>query len=196
MSDSFDAIKIPTGLKACQTLMGELTHAIDLCNHTIESHAHTIESHAHTIEELHERNQKLEQEKQELELAMAELLQRAFRRRSERYIEDPNQLKLDFGDSAEAADAAEGLKQALEEAEQTIGEHTRRRPRKKPRNEKLPEHLPRYEVEADVPEDVKHCSEDGERKLIAPASTVITCRSIASRTTSPAAAGRRPARRY
>ena len=101
-----------------------------------------------------------------VELAMAELLQRAFRRRSERYIEDPNQLKLDFGDSDAAADAAEGLEQALEEAEQTIGEHTRRRPRKKPRNEQLPEHLPRYEVEADVPDEAKHCSEHGERKLI------------------------------
>jgi hypothetical protein len=56
------------------------------------------------------------QEKQELHLAYAELLQRAFRHRSERYLHNPDQLRLDLGDSDAAADAAAGLAEAIEEA--------------------------------------------------------------------------------
>ena len=82
---------------------------------------------------------------------------------SERYLADPNQLKLDFGASDDVSDAADGLGQAVEEVEQAVKAHTRRRKR---RNEKLPEHLPRYEVEAAVPDALKHCPEHGPRKLI------------------------------
>jgi hypothetical protein len=59
------------------------------------------------------------------------------------------------------------LAEAVEEAEILIAAHKRRRhvPRK-PRNEQLPPHLPRYEVEAPVPDDMKHCAKHGERKLI------------------------------
>ena len=104
---------------------------------------------------------------QEQQLTISELLQRAFRHRSERYLEDPNQLKLDFGSTPEAADAAAGLAEAVEEAQLVVAEHKRRKrlPRK-PRSEQLPAHLPRYEVEAPVPDDVKHCAEHGQRKLI------------------------------
>jgi transposase len=141
------------------------------CQALIRQQAHTIESHALTIEELQRQKQALEQEKQELQLAFAELLQRAFQRRSERYLEDPNQLKLDFPNSDDGADAAAGLAQAIDESrselvlEQTIPEHTRR-VRLRPRREQLPEHLPRYEVEAPVAEELKHCPQHGERKLI------------------------------
>ena len=38
----------------------------------------------------------------------------AYRKRRERYIEDPNQLKFDFGDTEEAADAAAGLAEAID----------------------------------------------------------------------------------
>ena len=104
---------------------------------------------------------------EEQKLTINELLQRAFRHRSERYLEDPSQLKLDFGSTPEAADAAAGLAEAVEEAELLVAEHQRRRRvPKKPRSEQLPEHLPRYEVEAPVPDGVKHCAEHGERKLI------------------------------
>ena len=143
MSNAGPAITFPDDLEACQALIEQL--------------AGTINEQTKTIDELN-------REKQELKLAYAALLQRAFRRRSERYIDDPSQMKLDFGDSHDATDAAEGLGQAVEEAEQTVKEHTRRR--RKPRNEKLPEHLPRYEVEADVPDEIKHCGEHGPRKLI------------------------------
>ena len=75
-----------------------------------------------------------------------------------------NQLKLDLGDDDHAADAAEGLAQAVEESGIEVKSHVRRS--RKRRDESLPEHLERYEVEADVPEDVKNCPEHGPRKLI------------------------------
>src|SRR5690606_6074188 len=76
---------------------------------------------------------------------------------------DPHQLKIDFGE--EAADAAEGLAEAVEEAGIEVKGHTRHK-KKKPRDESLPAHLPRYEVERDVPADQKQCPEHGERELI------------------------------
>jgi len=145
MSDAKNTIEIPNDLSACQALIEQL--------------AGTLEEQASTIVEL-------KQEKQELELTVTELLQRAFRNRSERYIHDPNQLTLDFHVSADASDAAAGLAVAVEESGQTVKEHTRRRRPRQPRNEQLPEHLPRYEVEAEVSEDIKHCRQHGERTLI------------------------------
>jgi transposase len=145
MSDAMPTITIPDDLEGCQALIEQL---------------------AATAGELQQRNEELDRQKQDLELAYAELLQRAFLKRRERYIEDPNQLKLDFGDTDEASDAAEGLALAVEESEQTVREHTRRRRVSKSRDEKLPEHLPRYEVEAETPEELKHCPEHGQRKLI------------------------------
>ena len=151
MSNAADAITFPDDMTSCHALLEQLVG--------------TVEEQANKIEELHQKNEKLDREKQDIQLAYIALLQQAFRRRSERYIEDPNQLKLDFGDSDDVSDAAEGLSQAVEEAEQTIPEHTRRAPRKT-RNEKLPKHLPRHEVEADVPDEMKNCPQHGPRKLI------------------------------
>jgi transposase len=113
----------------------------------------------------------LRREKQEIELAFAEYVQRVFRKRSERYINNPNQLRLDLGDADAVVDATEGLAQAVEEAGQPVKAHVRRRHPRKPRDEALPEHLPRYEVEASVPEHVKHCPKHGERTLIGHDST-------------------------
>ncbi len=107
----------------------------------------------------------LEQQNQEWELAYNELVRRAFRQRSERYLENPDQLRLDFGDTAEAADAAAGLADAVEELEVTVPSHRRRR-RVSKRDESLPAHLPRYEVTAKVPEEVQHCSTHGPRTLL------------------------------
>lgn len=141
-----DSLVIPHDLSSCHVLIAEL---------------------AQTVRELGEREKKLREEKTELELAYHELLQQAFRRRSERYLEDPHQLKLDLGDTDEAADAAEGLAEAIAQAETIVGEHTRRRRAcQKPRNEQLPEHLPRYEVQLEVPDDVKYCPRHGARTLI------------------------------
>lgn len=138
MSDGPLKIPLPNDLAGCQALIEQLACTVD----------------------------ELRREKQELELAYAELIQRAFRNRNERYINDPNQLQLDLHGTDDAADATEGLAQAVEESEQPVQAHTRRRHSRQPRSEALPEHLPRYEVEASVPEDVKHCPRHGPRKLI------------------------------
>ena len=151
-----DALQIPADLPACQTLLAEL--------------AKTIESQQNKIDALQTENV-------EQKLTIDELLRRAFQKRSERYLENPDQLKLDFGDSPEVADAADGLCDAIEQAQReadqaanevVVPEHTRRKyaPRK-PRNEQLPAHLPRVEVEAaPVADEVKTCPTHGAKKLI------------------------------
>ena len=133
-----ESLHIPDDLTACQSLLVEQARAIMEQGQKITA---------------------LEQQVEEQQLTINELLQRAFRHRSERYLEDPKQLKLDFGDTPEVADAAAGLADAVEEAKTIVASYKRRKRRsRKPRNEKLPEHLPRYEVEAPVPDDMKRCA--------------------------------------
>jgi len=108
--------------------------------------------------------EQLEQKNKELEAAYTKLWLERFGHRSERYIADPDQLRLDFGNTDDAADAAAGLAEAVEEAD-LIPAHRRRKPRKK-RDESLPEHLFRYEVTANVPGEIKNCEIHGERTLL------------------------------
>jgi transposase len=162
------AIESQTLAIESQTLTIESqTLTIESQSQQLDAHVHTIESHELTIEELQRQKEELNREHQELKLAYAELLQRAFQHRRERYMEDPNQLRIDFGNSDDAADAAAGLAEAIEESqgEIVIPEHTRRR-HGRPRNDRLPEHLPRYEVEVPVPDELLHCPLHGERKPI------------------------------
>jgi transposase len=88
-----------------------------------------------------------------------------FAAKSERYIADPDQLRIDFGDTLESADAAEGLHEAKAESQADegleIAAHTRR-PRKK-RNESLPAHLPRTEIVHDVDDAAKICPQHGAK---------------------------------
>ena len=71
---------------------------------------------------------------------------------------------LDFGDTPDVVDAAEGIADA---ALETIRSYERRKQAKaKSRNEPLPAHLPRYEVKLDVPLDQKTCAQHGERRVI------------------------------
>jgi transposase len=107
----------------------------------------------------------LTRERDEFKLAFNKLLEQRFRNRSERYIDDPDQLRLDLGDTDAAADAALGLADAVEDLELTVPEHKRRKPRRK-RDENLPAHLPRYEVTAKLPESEKVCPTHGERTLL------------------------------
>ena len=155
-----DTPLLPDDLAACQKLIVELQQSI-------RQQDYTITAQAHAVVELQEAITKLQQESAEQRLTINELLQQAYRNRSERYREDPNQLKLDFGATPEAADAAEGLAQAVEEAELTIAAHQRRvhKPRKT-RNESLPAHLPREEVTLEAGEEVTHCPLHGPRKPI------------------------------
>ena len=156
-------------------ILGELGSCQTLIQNLIESHAAKDQQLRDQNQQLRDQDIKRQQQEQnldtlskeyeELQLAYNKLLQQRFGNRSERYIEAPDQLRLDFGDTDEAADAANGLVDAVEELEQTIPEHTRRKPRKK-RDEKLPDHLPRYEVTAEVSDEMKACPTHGERTLL------------------------------
>ena len=91
-------------------------------------------------------------------------LQLAFRKKIERYLPDPKQFVLDFGDSPEVVDAAEGIADAA--LETVAGYERRKQAAEKARSEQLPAHLPRYEVKLAVPEDQKTCATHGERQVI------------------------------
>lgn len=152
MSKEAPTLAIPDDLDACQALIGQLITRVQEQTGQISEQVSQIEA--------------LKRENEELSLAYAELLRRAFQKRSERYLHDPQQLVLDFG--AEASDAADGLAAAVEENQQEsqqIAAHTRRRPRK-PRHEQLPAHLERREVEVSVPDELRNCPEHGARQLI------------------------------
>jgi hypothetical protein len=79
MSERISSITIPNDLAACQALVEQLMQ--------------TVGSQSATIAQL-------QKDQEALKLTITELLQRAFARRSERYLHDPNQLKIDFGVSA------------------------------------------------------------------------------------------------
>jgi transposase len=111
--------------------------------------------------------QQLEEERARAAKAEAErdaALQLAFRKKIERYLPDPKQFVLDFGDSPEVVDAAEGIADAA--LETVAGYERRKQATEKARSEQLPAHLPRYEVKLDVPEDQKACATHGERQVI------------------------------
>jgi transposase len=86
-----------------------------------------------------------------------------FEAKSERYIANPDQLRIDFGDTDQSADAADGLAEAVEEAD-LIPAHLRRKPKK--RSNALPAHLPRAEQIIDIEEADKTCPEHGQKQLL------------------------------
>lgn len=86
-----------------------------------------------------------------------------FAAKSERYIADPDQLRIDFGDTPESSDAADGLHDAAEEAD-LIPAHTRRKPKKK--DYSLPAHFPRTIEVIDVEEPAKTCPTHGDKQLL------------------------------
>lgn len=142
-----DALLIPDDPQARQALIVELTQTIALQQQKIA----------------------------EQELQIQELLRLAFQKRSERYLEDPNQMRLDFPTVPEAAAAAEDLADAIvesgaasEPAEETaIPAHRRRKPlKRRTRQEQLPAHLPRYEVTLEAPAETQTCPTHGAKKLI------------------------------
>src|SRR5688572_10417778 len=148
-----DALIIPDDPQACRALLVELTQSIESQQQELIAQRQKIAA--------------LEQKKSALQLEIQELLQRAFQKRSERYLEDPNQLKIDFGNTPEAAAAAGSLADAIIDnrvesadavAETVIPEHRRRKPvKRRARQEQLPAHLPRYEVTLEAPADVHTC---------------------------------------
>ena len=125
-----------------------------------------IAEQARMIADLQKSREQLQQSNDTLQLTLDKLLRQIYGRRGERFIEDPTQQKLDFGDDPQTEDA---FRDALAEAEQVLDAvQTRRKakPKPPPRSEKFPEHLPRVEKTIDVPADQKTCPTHGERILI------------------------------
>ena len=112
------------------------------------------------------------------QLEINRLLKLAFGQRSERYLESPQQLQLDFGGGPEVTDAADGLQQAVDEkqlvdeaagdqaANETPTTATAPKKEKKKRNESLPANLPRIEKVVDISDADKICGKHGEKTLI------------------------------
>jgi transposase len=153
-----ESLSLPQDVKACHALIAELSSRL-------HSQKTLVIEQSQTVAELQGAREQLSQENTELKLTIERLLARLYGRRSERLLEDPNQLKLDFQHDPAAAEA---LADAAEEAERIVEEYTVRRTLKKkqPRNERLPEHLPRYELTVDADEEDKHCAAHGPKQLI------------------------------
>lgn len=167
-----DAPRFPEDLAACHALLAQQEEALQIQATTLQSQAVELQTRDLTITGLSEQLAAQQREIETQKLTINELMRRAFLKRRERYLENPGQLRIDFGDTPEAADAAEGLTAAIDESrkaaeEIVVPEHTRRRhvPRQ-PRNEQLPPHLPRYEVTAPGSDEAKTCPTHGEKKLI------------------------------
>jgi transposase len=166
-----DGSSLPAELDACQRLIEQLSSECEQLSsrlqaqdaqlhqqaHELESRAAFVQEQSRTVVDLEASHQQLSQENEELKLTIRKLMERLYGRRSERFVPDPNQIPLDFGDDAAAA--AEALAEAVLEAEQTIEEvqakRKAKRRKQRVRSEKFPEHLPRYETIVDLPEDEK-----------------------------------------
>jgi transposase len=157
------ATAYPHDIEACHRLLRQRDGVISDRDTIIADCRKTIAAKDALVEQ---QNRQLEAQKAQLAKVIAErdlALQRAFRKKSERYLADPKQFVLDFGDTPDVVDAAEGIADA---AEEHVAGYRRRKKDRKPRNEQLPAHLPRYEVTLDVPDDKKSCPEHGARQLI------------------------------
>ena len=124
---------------------------------------HDNAQHQHEIAQSKDIIRQLEAKNRQLEKDYLQLFRERFGKKSEHYIADPNQLRIDFGDTEDAADAADGLAEAVEEAN-LIPAHKRRKPKKT--SHALPAHLPRIEQVVDAPEAEKACPEHGEKQLL------------------------------
>ena len=134
-----------------------LPNDLAACHAMIETQDRIIARQTDLLEDQKTEIAKLEKERDAA-------LQLAFRKKIERYLADPKQFMLDFGDSPEVTDAAAGIADAA--VESVAGYERRKQGTEKPRNESLPAHLPRYEVTLDVPESMKSCPTHGERQVI------------------------------
>ena len=152
-----DGSSLPQDLDACHRLIEQLSSQLEQQARDFESREAFVQEQSRTVVDLEASHQQLCQENEELKLTVRKLMERLYGRRSERFIADPHQILLDFGDDAEGA--AEALAEAVAEAEQTLEEaRSKRKAKRKQRrrgNEKFPEHLPRYEKIVDLPEDQK-----------------------------------------
>ena len=164
VADMADKTVLPNDLAACHAMLSEHARVIAGKDRELADKDRELTGKDSLIEQ---QSQRLEEQKAEISKLQAErdaALQLAFRKKIERYLPDSKQFIIDFGDTPDIVDAAEGIADA---ALETIDGYERRKQAKaKPRSEQLPAHLPRYEVKLDVTEDQKTCAEHGERQVI------------------------------
>jgi len=153
-----DGSSWPQDLDACHRLIEQLSLERDELSSRLQSQDAFTTEQSRTVVELEHSRQELREENDELKLTVRKLMDRLYGRQSERFIVDPDQLPLHFGEDEQGA-AAEALAEAVLEAERTIEEvESRRKAKRKPRrrgSEKFPAHLPRYEKIVDLPDEEK-----------------------------------------
>ena len=133
-----DTQLLPNDLAACQRLVVEQARAI-----TEQSYA--LVEQARAVLSAGSENRKLKQVIEEQALTINKLLQQAYRNRSERYQEDPEQIEdRPRQHAGSGRRGGQVWPRRCEEAEVVIAEHKRRRHKpRKARDESLPAHLPR-----------------------------------------------------
>ena len=88
-----DATPLPKDLDACQALIAKLTsHNTELASR-LQGHETLAVEQSQTLVEMQGVREQLSQENQELKLTIDKLLARLHGNRSERHVDDPNQLK-------------------------------------------------------------------------------------------------------
>lgn len=166
-----------TKLKLLEQELATLQAAQQRDRAVLQQQANLIEQKDAILSEQSATIRKQEEKLAAQQLEINRLIQQAFGRRSERYLESSQQLKIDFGGGPEVTDAANGLQQAVDEkqlADEAVAataEVPSTRPaappkKKKKRDESLPANLPRIEKIVDVPESDKTCTTHGEKTLI------------------------------
>jgi hypothetical protein len=78
--------------------------------------ARELATHKQELAQSRDIIRQLEAQNLQLQKDYLQLWRDRFEAKSERYIADPDQLRIDFGDTDDAADAAEGLAEAIAEA--------------------------------------------------------------------------------
>jgi transposase len=171
-------------LHETSTLLEDKNSQLQAASQLVAQQVATLRQKTNLIEQkdalLSEQSATIRKQEEKLaaqQLEINRLIQQAFGRRSERYLESPQQLKIDFGGGPEVTDAADGLQQAVDEKQlvddavvaATEGPSTPPAAppkKKKKRDASLPASLPRVEKIMDVSESDKHCAMHGEKTLI------------------------------
>ena len=123
-----DGSSLPRELDACHRLIETLSAEREQLSSRLQSQDAFVAEQSRTVIDLADSRQQLSQENEELKLTVRKLMERLYGRRSERFIADPDQLPLDFGDDPAAVEA---LAEAVLEAERTREEVESRRKAKR-----------------------------------------------------------------
>ena len=105
VADMADKTALPNDLAACHAMLSEHARVIAGKDRELAGKDSLIEQQA----------QRLEEQKAEISKLQAErdaALQLAFRKKIERYLPDSKQFIIDFGDTPDIVDAAEGIADA------------------------------------------------------------------------------------